>query len=232
MYRPLFAALFFCTLLGMNTVSAADAVKSYTIDPSHTRVLYFISHLGFSKMPGQFNDVTGTIQFDPNNAENSSVDALINARSLSMGNEALDKKLQGPDYFNVIKYPLIRFTSTKTEKTGSGTGTVTGDLTLLGVTKPVTLDVRFNHKGYNKYAKAQAIGFSAKGKINRSDFGMKTLLPDVGDEIELRIEAEASATPEETPAQAQSETTETNAMAVPDAPVSSNTTDVAPVSAP
>jgi len=195
MYRSLFIALvagiMFQASVAISAGPAVHGPAAYKIDPSHTRVLYFISHLGFSKMPGQFNDINGTILFDPDDVSTARIDAVINAKSVSMGHEVLDKKLQGPDYFNTGKYPEIRFVSTSVQKTGETRGKITGNLPLLGVTRPVTLNVKLNRHGPNPYAKSDAIGFSAWGKIRRSDFGMKILLPDVGDEISLRIEAEA-----------------------------------------
>lgn len=168
--------------------SAAD----YVIDPSHTRVEYRVSHLGFSFMPGRFSDVTGNIAFDPQKPEESQVNVLINALAVSMDDKTLDEKLKGPQFFNASKYPLIAFKSTEVKKNGINTGTMTGDVTLLGVTKPITLKVKFNKKGWNKYAGAEAVGFTAWGKLRRSDFGMKAYIPDVGDEVTLRIAVEAT----------------------------------------
>lgn len=178
----------------------AEEPQLYNIDKDHTRVVFFVDHLGFSHMPGVFNDVTGTINFDHARAEESNVNVRINARAVSVNHKALDAKLQGAEYFNTAKFPIITFKSTKIETTGLETGLLTGDLTMLGVTKPVTLDVRFNHKGWNNYASLEAIGFTATGKISRSDFGMRTMLPDVGDDIELRIELEAQLNASKLPA--------------------------------
>ncbi len=178
--------------LSLSTAAWANA-PLYEIDPSHTRVLYGISHLGYSQMPGSFNDIKGTLRFDPERAETSEVDITINAKSVSMYHDVLDKKLLGKDFFNTDKFPKITFKSTEVKITDRDRGEVTGDLTFLGVTKPVTLKVKFNKKGFNEYAGAEMVGFSARGKIKRSDFGMDGYLPHIGDDVSLRIEVEAIA---------------------------------------
>jgi polyisoprenoid-binding protein YceI len=174
------------------SVSAANAA-TYTLDKDHTRVIYFVSHLGFSNFMGHFNDISGTVDFNPSKAEASKVDVTINAKSVSMDTKVLDEHLQGKDYFNTDQFPTIVFKSTGITKTGTDTGKMTGNVTLLGVTKPMTLDVKLNKKGFNEFAKAAAVGFSATGTIKRSDFGMKTLVPLVSDDVTLRIEVEAHA---------------------------------------
>lgn len=177
----------------------AHPLPVYTIDPNHTRVLFYVNHLGFSHTPGQFNAVAGTIAFDPARPQQSEVNATIQSAQVSMGLQALDAKIQTAEFFNTAKYPTITFKSHSIEKTGSVNGVMIGDLTLLGVTKAVKLDVKFNRKGWNTYAKADAIGFSATGKIRRSDFGMKAYLPDVGDDVFIRLEVEATEQRQQAP---------------------------------
>lgn len=184
LFTPLCLALFCLPVL------PAQATV-YVIDPGHTRVGYAISHLGFSNFPGRFNAVNGTIEFNPDRIEKSNVDVTIDVKSVSMDHDVLDKKLLAKDFFNADKYPTITFKSFDTQKTGMDRGVVTGDLTFLGVTKPVTLKVKFNKKGWNSYMGTEMVGFSATGKIRRSDFGMKSYLPDIGDEVKLYIEVEA-----------------------------------------
>lgn len=192
---------FFVVIFAMYCACGTAMAQSvtYTIDTSHTRVVYGISHLGFSMMPGRFHDISGTLVFDPQSPEASQVDIVINPVSVTMDHAVLDKKLVEENFFNTRAYPTITFKSAKIVKTGDKTGTVTGDVTLLGVTKPVTLDVTFNKKAFNKYAGAETVGFSATGKIKRSDFGMTYLLPDVGDDVLLNIQLEATA-PKQDPA--------------------------------
>lgn len=184
MTRLLFAvfALVFAT--------AAHA-ETYMIEPSHTRAEYRVSHLGFSNMPGIFNDIKGKIEFDADKVNASVVEAIIRTDSVTMNNTVLDQKLKGRDFFNTQKYPVMVFKSTEIEKTGLDRGVMKGNLTLLGVTKPVTLKVKFNKKAWNKYQGVYAMGFTAWTSIRRSDFGMKYILPDVGDDVKIRLEVEA-----------------------------------------
>ncbi|MDB5478235.1 MAG: polyisoprenoid-binding protein [Alphaproteobacteria bacterium] len=195
-FLTFFASLTVSALLAFSVPAlaapASPVQKAYKIDPNHTRVIYFISHLGFSRFMGHFNKATGTINFNVDDVQNSSVDVTIDATSLSMDQSVLDNTLQGPQYFDTQRFPTITFKSTRVQRTGPATGDVTGDLTLHGMTRPVTLQVKFNRQGMNRYARANSLGFSATGKINRSDFGIRTLLPDVGDEVTLQIEAEAN----------------------------------------
>lgn len=181
----------FVMLLSFGAPAFAQEIPTYEIDPGHTRVSFTINHLGYSMMPGFFNDITGVIRFDPKDVGQSRVDVKIKTDSITMGHAVLDKKLREPEYFNTKQYPIIRFRGTRIETTGMETGILTGNLTFLGVTRPVELKVRFNKKAWNSYMNTDVIGFSATGKINRSDFGMKTSLPDVGDEVKLRISVEA-----------------------------------------
>jgi polyisoprenoid-binding protein YceI len=188
----------FFTVLSLLLVLAPAAplaahAEVYHIDKDHTRVIYFVKHLGFSNFMGHFNDISGNIEFKQSNPEASKIDVTINAKSVSMDTKTLDEHLQGADYFNTDKFPTITFKSTSIRKTGNDTGTMIGNVTLLGVTKPVTLDIKFNQAGFNTFAKAAEIGFSATGKLSRSDFGMKMLVPMVSDEVDLRIEVEAHA---------------------------------------
>jgi polyisoprenoid-binding protein YceI len=178
-------------LLVSAPVFAQTETPVYEIDSDHTRVVFSVDHLGFSRMPGFFNDIEGTIRFDPNDAAQSQVDILIHARGITMGNRVLDEKLRGPDYFNIAKYPTIRFRGTRIERTGMEDGKLTGMLTLLGVSRPVTLDVHFNRKGLNPFTNMSVLGFTATGKLDRSEFGLKTMLPDVGNEVKLDISVEA-----------------------------------------
>lgn len=170
----------------------ALAAETYTIDPTHTTVIWSANHLGFSKPHGLFPLVEGTITVDEAAIANSKVDVTIKTGLIVTGIEKFDAHLKNADFFNVDKFPTATFKSTKVEKTGSKTAKVTGDLTLLGVTKPVTLDVTLNQKGEHPMNKKQTVGFSATGTIKRSDFGINYALPNVSDEVPLIIEAEAS----------------------------------------
>ncbi len=178
-------------LLGCAGVAHAQEAPVYQIDAAHTRITFEIDHLGFSNMPGVFNDISGVIRFDPNDILQAKVDATIRVRSINMGHKLLNEKLRGAEYFNAARYPTIRFRSTAIEKLSADRGRVIGIMTMLGVSRPMALDVTFNKKGFNSYTNADTVGFSATGKLNRSDFGMKVLLPAVGDEVTFKIAVEA-----------------------------------------
>jgi polyisoprenoid-binding protein YceI len=175
-------------LQGATSASAAD----YTIDPSHTHILFMVNHLGLSNMIGLFTDMAGNFSFDPAHIDSSKVKVTIKTASISTQFGPRDTDLKGADWFNVTEFPEMTFTGVGYSKTDDHTGTVTGNLTLLGVTKPVTLHVTFNNAGLRASDKKQAAGFSATGKIKRSDFGMKTFIPYIGDDVSLIIETEGT----------------------------------------
>lgn len=173
---------------------------SYTFDTAHTQVMFAVDHLGFSKSHGRFRTFGGGFSFDEEAVEASSIDVTIDTASVDMGDKAWEDHLKNADFFNVAQHPKMKFKSTAVEKTGENAGRVTGDLTLLGVTKPVTLDVTFNKAGIHPYSKKYIAGFSATGKLNRSDWGMGYGLPAVGDEITLNIQVEGIREEAKTPA--------------------------------
>lgn len=168
----------------------ALAADKYAFDAAHTQVIFSANHLGFSFSHGRFGKIDGSFTFDEKTPAQSAIDVTIDANSIDMGTEAWDKHMKSADFLNVEKFPSITFKSTGIEVTGEKAGKVTGDLTLLGVTKPVTLDVTYNGSGVHPYSKNQIAGFSAKGSFKRSDFGMEYGLPNVGDEISLIIQVE------------------------------------------
>lgn len=184
-------------LLGLTTSHTALAQETYTIDPSHTNVLLRVMHLGYSTMVIEALNPEGTIKFDQDNPENNAVDITIKSENIDGDGEKFNEHLHSADFFNVEEYPEITFKSTKVEKTGENTGIVTGDLTLLGVTKPVTLDTTLNKAAPNPRSNVPTVGFTATGMIKRSDFGMEYGLPGVGDEVKLDINVEAAQETEE-----------------------------------
>ncbi|KAA1057132.1 YceI family protein [Azospirillum argentinense] len=171
------------------TVQAAPV--AYKLDPAHTAVVFIVDHLGFSKAVGSFNTVAGELAFDKDAADKSSLSVTIDTASIDTNHAKRDEHLKSPDFFNVKEFPKLTFKSTKIEKTGDKTGKLHGDLTLLGVTKPVVLDVTFNKDGVSPASKQETVGFSARGTIKRSDFGMKYGVPNIGDDIQIIIESEA-----------------------------------------
>ena len=169
--------------------TAADPVR-YEFDKTHSSVMFFVSHLGFSMSTGRFLDFDGYYTFNPDAPETSEVDVTIKTDSLVMHDDRWDAHMKNEDFFHVEKFPEMSFKSTEVTKTGDNTGILKGDLTLLGVTKPVELAVTLVGAGKHPMAPRLVSGFSATGKLKRSDFGMTYGLPNVGDEVEIRIEIE------------------------------------------
>ena len=163
----------------------ADAAPAtYRLDPVHTRVIFFASHLGFSKSIGTFGKVDGRFTYDEDDPKAATVEATIDVKSLHLGDDAWEKKTLR-DFFAVEKHPTARFVGTSFDGK-----ILTGELTLRGITKPVELDVTVNRVGRHSFSMQHVAGFSATGTIKRSDFGMKRLLPAVGDEVDIRLEVE------------------------------------------
>ncbi len=139
---------------------------------------------------GRFPGVSGGFVFDPDDWSASSVDATIDVASLYLGDVEWQKKMLSNDFFDAKRYPSMRFTSERVEKGDGDRGRIHGALTLHGVTRPVTLDFAVNRVGRHTYSLQYVAGFSATATIRRSDFGMRHLLPAVGDVVEIRLEIE------------------------------------------
>lgn len=189
--RRFFPAMAVGTALFFAQGASAFAAETYTLDPMHTAVTWHINHFGFSNPSGKFMQAEGSVTLDQDNPANSSVNVTIPIAGVNTGVEKLDEHLKTADFFDVEKYPTAKFVSTKVEVTGDDTAIVHGDLTLHGVTKPVALDVTLNKVGENMFKK-QTAGFSATAQIKRSDFGIETYLPGLGDDVRLDIESEAN----------------------------------------
>jgi polyisoprenoid-binding protein YceI len=162
---------------------------AYQVEPSHTRILFAVSHMGFTTWYGEFTNATGTLTLDTKNLPASSFDITVPANTVSTTNTELDGKLNSPDWFDTAKYPTIEFKSEKILRTGHDTALVTGELTFHGVTKPETLKVTFNAGGVNPLSKQYTVGFNATGTLKRSDFNQSTYVPLIGDDVTLTISA-------------------------------------------
>jgi len=170
----------------LNPALASD----YTIDPTHTYVSFAINHLGFSTMRGKFDRQSGSMQFDPD-AKKASVTIEIDAASIDTGHEKRDAHLSSPDFLNAVEYPTISFKSTGVTWNGAKLATVSGDLTMLGVSKPVTLQVTSMNCAEHPFNKKWTCGFDATGSIKRTDFGVNYGVPAIGEVLDLQIEVEA-----------------------------------------
>jgi len=186
-----FKKLTLSLLLASAMALPAHAAETYVLDPSHTAIQWNVDHFGFSKPSGKFMNVDGKVLLDEKEPANSSVEVTIPVAAGLSGVPKLDEHLQGPDFFDTAKFPTATFKSDKVELTGKDTAKVTGTLTLHGVSKPVVLDVKLNKLDINMFKKKTA-GFTATTTIKRSDFGIVTYLPALGDEVTIQIESEAN----------------------------------------
>ena len=181
-------------VLGMSLAVAGTAANaaSYKIDSTHTYPNFTVSHLGFSTMHGQFAKTKGKLEYDAASGKGS-VNITIDAASIYTGFKKRDDHLRSPDFFNVVEYPEITFKSTGTKLSGNG-GKVMGDLTIMGVTKNVTLDVSSIKCGKHPFNPklAEVCGFNATTSVMRTDFGMKYGIPAIGDKILIALEVEAT----------------------------------------
>ena len=200
------------TSVAETTAGPADApapelgpAGTYDLDLTHASLTWKVNHFGLSAYTARFTNMSGTLVFDPEELSASVLDVSVDPTSVET-DYPFDFKASHPDspfdtfdqeisesdaYFNSSAFPAITFKSTEVTATGANTGTVTGDLTFRGVTKPVTLDVTYNGTASFPWAPDQPkIGFSATGSLKRSDFGMDVLVPNVSDDVDLLIEVE------------------------------------------
>ena len=159
---------------GLLAATSAFAADAYKVDPTHAWAVYQVANRPGTNEMGNFEKISGEIVLDKADVAKSSVKIDIDTTSLHTGLAQRDKDLSSPDFFNSVEFPKMTFVSTKVERTGDNAAKVTGDFTLLGVTKPVTLDVSFyGEKPLPWDAKTLKAGFSARGSIKPTDFGMK-----------------------------------------------------------
>ena len=174
------------------TSGGAQAADKYVLDPMHTFVVFKIMDVGYAHVVGWFTAVAGELRFDPADVTKSALAVTIKTASIDTHFPQRNKDLMSPDFLNVAEFPEMTFKSTSIEKTGDKTGKVTGELTLIGVTKPVILDVTFTKVASNPFHNnTPTAGFEAHTVIKRSDFGMKAEIPNVGDEVDISIDAQA-----------------------------------------
>lgn len=177
-------------ILSVCMVLPAFAADIYTPDLVHSEVAFKVGHLGISKVSGQFKDYTGKVAFDPADASKSSVEITVKAASVDTANAKRDEHLRGADFFNVKEFPTLSFKSTAVKKVSDTTYEVAGDFTLLGVTKPLT--IQFTDVAFGKGMKGEErAGGSTQFKIKRSDFGMNKMVGPVGDEVTITLAFEA-----------------------------------------
>ena len=185
----IFSVFALLTIINANANSKAE---KFILDPTHTNITWSANHVGFSNPNGKFAKSSGVIFLDEVNPESSSVEVEIDMSGIITGFEDFDKHLKGADFFNIEKFKTAKFVSTKVEVLAKDIAKIHGNLTLLGVTKPVILEAKLNKIGRHPFTLKKTAGFSATATIKRSDFGIKYGLSLVSDEVKIAFEVEGS----------------------------------------
>lgn len=162
----------------------------FVVDKGHARIIASFSHFGLSTSYIQFTDFDAKLSFDPKAPAASAVEVAINMDAINATVPKFEAHLKSPDFFDTAKFPAASFKSTGIEVMGPGSARITGNLTLHGITKPVVLDTTFNAGGVHPVNQKYVVGFSAKGVVKRTDFGVGKYAPHVGDDVTLVISAE------------------------------------------
>jgi polyisoprenoid-binding protein YceI len=194
---PLLAAVPLVAQMPTEAPGSADPARvtagNYAVEPTHSQVQWSVMHFGFNPYYGLFGDITGTATLDPANLAAAKVDVTIPVTSVATSSKGLTEHLLRPgkdggkpDFFGPTP-AAARFVSTKVTPGKDNTAVIEGNLTLNGVTKPVTLEAEFTGAGMNPFRKKATVGFEAEAEIKRSDFGITMGLPLVGDDVELDI---------------------------------------------
>jgi len=169
---------------------AAAAAGSYKLDPNHTSVIARVGHMnGFSFSTFRFGKASGTLTWDPTRIEASKVDITVEPGSIMTPVAGFAEELRGERFLDVAKFPQARFVSTAIRRTGPATGQITGELTFMGQTRPVVVDGELVGAGKNMRG-ISTVGFTGKARFKRSDFGYTAMIPIIGDEVELLVDAE------------------------------------------
>lgn len=182
------------SLLGFALPASADLSSMpsghYGLDQTHGYITFSYSHLGFSNPHVGFRSFDVDLSLDSENIENSTVEVLIDATSIDSRVETFNGHLNGKNFFDTETYPTITFKSTSIEMTGKTTMNVTGDLTIKGITKPVTLEAMINKAADHPMRKIPTIGVSGQTTVSRSEWELTRAVPNVGDDVLIWIEVE------------------------------------------
>ena len=176
-------------LVAMMSTPALAATSTWNLDPFHSNAQFFVKHLGISTVQGDFTKVTGTVMLDDQDITKSSVSVTIDVNSIDTRVQRRDDDLKSEHFLNAAQFPTITFQSTKVTKSGDNTLKVTGNLTIRGVTKEVTLDVTGPTAPISAMG-SQRRGASATTKVNRQDFGVSADPGMVGDDVTILIDLE------------------------------------------
>ena len=183
-------ALLISSALALTTVAGAALPSQWQLDDSHTRVGFSVNHLGFSTTMGHFNDVKGVVNYDVKAPSKTNMSFTIATDSIDTSWDARDEHLKKAEFFNVAKYPTMTFKSTSVKFINPQQAKVTGDFTMLGQTKPLTLDVTLNKIANSPLTKEPVIGFRATGNIDRAAYGMTAFADGITTDVPIQIDGE------------------------------------------
>ena len=183
-------ALLISSALALTTVAGAALPNQLQLDNSHTRVGFSVNHLGFSTTMGHFNDVKGVVNYDVKAPSKTNMSFTIATDSIDTNWDARDEHLKKAEFFNVAKYPTMTFKSTSVKFINPQQAKVTGDFTMLGQTKPLTLDVTLNKIANSPLTKEPVIGFRATGNIDRAAYGMTAFADGITTNVPIQIDGE------------------------------------------
>lgn len=172
------------------SIATGVSPGTYELDETHAYLSFSYSHMGLSNPQLHFGDFAAELTLDGNNMEKSTVSIDIDAASIDSGVPALDEELRGANFFDVARFPTMTFQSNAYRETSENTGQLSGELTVMDITRPVTLDVTINSAAMNRMVRKEMIGFSAVGTLRRSDFGLTAYDQFVSDELKLNIQVE------------------------------------------
>ena len=185
----------FLFLIAFNTpvkaVEGVTGIEQYQIDKNHTNIIWYISHMGFSRTIGKFQDFEGIVTLNYDDPTKSEISITIDTKSISTGVPELDEQLKSDLFFNVEEFPTALFKSKDIILIEEDTAEVHGEFTMLGKTKDITLEVRFNKRAMDPILNIMRKGYSIKTSMKRSNWGMDKMLAFVADDINIVIEAEA-----------------------------------------
>ena len=181
----------FIFVLGLLAIlfSSAYAAETYKLDPAHTSIVFRVKHLGVSHVYGRINGPTGSFVFDESSPSKSAIVMQVETKNVDTAVEKRDAQLKSPDFFNAGEYPLVSFKSKTVKKLKEAVYEVSGDLTLLGKTRPITVEVNATGAGKDPWGGFRR-GFETSFSIKRSDFGMDFMMGGVSDEVNLTVSVE------------------------------------------
>ncbi len=182
------------TLAALTAAPAFAAPVTYQLDPTHTDVLFTWNHNGYSFPTGRAAVGSGTLVFDEAKPQDAKLEVTLPLGDVETHVPKLNEVIKSEKLFDVAKYPEASFRSTSVKAAGKGHYKISGELTLHGVTKPVVLDATLNKAGEHPSKKVPIIGFNATATVRRSDFGVSGFLPNIADDVQLRITTEALGT--------------------------------------